>query len=222
MTYSYLVTNNGNVTLNPVVVTDPMPGLSAITCPTTVLAPTSTEDLHRHLHHHPGRPRRRPSTTPAPPPARRRADRMSRATVDPVSIPAVQTPGITLHKTARRRSSFTAAGTLVTYSYLVTNTGNVTLNPVTVTDPMPGLVGHHLPGHRRWPRAAPRPAPPPTPPPRPTSTAAHQQHRHGHRHPAERAQRDRQSSVTIPAVQTPASPWPSRPARPASPPPAPS
>ena len=35
--------------------------------------------------------------------------------------------------------SFDAAGTLVTYRYRVTNTGNVTLDPVTVTDPMPNL-----------------------------------------------------------------------------------
>ena len=34
---------------------------------------------------------------------------------------------------------FSAAGTLVTYSYKVTNTGNVTLTSVQVTDPMPGL-----------------------------------------------------------------------------------
>ena len=30
---SYLVTNTGNVTLDPVGVTDPMPGLSAVSCP---------------------------------------------------------------------------------------------------------------------------------------------------------------------------------------------
>ena len=49
-----------------------------------------------------------------------------------------QTPGINLVKSASI-ASFSNAGTLVTYSYLVTNTGNVTLNPVTVTDPMVSL-----------------------------------------------------------------------------------
>jgi uncharacterized repeat protein (TIGR01451 family) len=47
-------------------------------------------------------------------------------------------PSIAIVKTASI-SSFSASGTLVTYSYEVTNTGNVTLNPVTVTDPMSGL-----------------------------------------------------------------------------------
>ena len=66
------MTNTGNVTLNPVVVTDPMPGLSAITCPviSLILAPTlgetctatytttqadvdaGTIDQHRHGHGH--------------------------------------------------------------------------------------------------------------------------------------------------------------------------
>ncbi|MGD0749514.1 MAG: hypothetical protein ABSB68_17080 [Acidimicrobiales bacterium] len=47
-------------------------------------------------------------------------------------------PSITLKKSASI-SSYWAAGTRVHYSYKVTNTGNVTLDPVTVTDPMPGL-----------------------------------------------------------------------------------
>jgi hypothetical protein len=37
------VTNTGNVTLNPVTVTDPMTGLSAVSCPATKLAPGATE-----------------------------------------------------------------------------------------------------------------------------------------------------------------------------------
>ena len=54
------------------------------------------------------------------------------------SVNAPPSPGITLAKAASI-SSFTSAGTPVTYSYTVTNTGNVTLDPVTVTDPMVGL-----------------------------------------------------------------------------------
>jgi uncharacterized repeat protein (TIGR01451 family) len=42
VTYSYKVTNTGNVTLTNVKLTDPMPGLSAVTCPTTTLAPTAS------------------------------------------------------------------------------------------------------------------------------------------------------------------------------------
>jgi hypothetical protein len=43
VTYSYNVTNTGNEILNPVTVTDPMTGLSAISCPVTFLAPTASE-----------------------------------------------------------------------------------------------------------------------------------------------------------------------------------
>lgn len=39
VTYSFVVTNTGNVTLTDVTVTDPLPGLSAIDCPATTLAP---------------------------------------------------------------------------------------------------------------------------------------------------------------------------------------
>ena len=57
LTYSYLVTNTGNVTLTaPVTVTDDR---ATVTCPPTLLAPGASAHLHRHLHRHPGRPRRR-------------------------------------------------------------------------------------------------------------------------------------------------------------------
>ena len=46
VTYSYLVTNTGNVTLNPVTVTDPMTGLSSIDCPATSLVPAASETCH--------------------------------------------------------------------------------------------------------------------------------------------------------------------------------
>ncbi len=42
VTYSFVVTNTGNVTLTDVMVTDPMPGLSAVTCPSTTLAPAAS------------------------------------------------------------------------------------------------------------------------------------------------------------------------------------
>jgi uncharacterized repeat protein (TIGR01451 family) len=42
ITYSYKVTSTGNVTLTGVKVIDHMPGLSAITCPSTTLAPAAS------------------------------------------------------------------------------------------------------------------------------------------------------------------------------------
>ena len=137
ITYSYQVTNTGNVTLNPVTVTDPMAGLSSISCPATSLTPGASEtctatytttqaDVDR------GSLKNTGTATGTPPSGPNVTAQSS------VSIPAVQTPAITVVKSASI-SSYSAAGTLITYSYQVTNTGNVTLNPVTVTDPMAGL-----------------------------------------------------------------------------------
>src|SRR5262249_33647137 len=50
----------------------------------------------------------------------------------------VSKPAISLLKTAST-DTYSAAGTAITYSYLVTNTGDEALDGVAVTDPMPGL-----------------------------------------------------------------------------------
>ena len=137
MTYSYKVTNTGNVTLDPVTVTDPMAGLSPISCPATSLAPwvsetctatytTTQADVDRGLSENTGTAT---GTPPSGPPVTAQSS---------VCIPACRYPSIASKKTASIKS-YSAPGTLVTYSYKVTNTGNVTLDPVTVTDPMAGL-----------------------------------------------------------------------------------
>jgi uncharacterized repeat protein (TIGR01451 family) len=137
ITYSYLVTNTGNVTLNPVTVTDPMVGLSAISCPDTSLAPAASEtctatytttqaDVNNGSISNTG-------TATGTPPSGPNVTAQSS-----VTIPAVQHPAVTIIKTASV-TSYSAAGQTITYYYKVTNTGNVTLTKVTVTDPMPGL-----------------------------------------------------------------------------------
>ena len=137
VTYSYKVTNTGNVTLDPVTVTDPMAGLSPISCPATSLAPwvsetctatytTTQADVDRGSLENTGTAT---GTPPSGPPVTAQSS---------VCIPACRYPSIALKKTASIKS-YSAPGTLVTYSYKVTNTGNVTLDPVTVTDPMVGL-----------------------------------------------------------------------------------
>ena len=137
VTYFYKVTNTGNVTLNPVTVTDPMAGLSAISCPDTSLAPwvsetcsatytTTQSDVDRGSLKNTATAT---GTPPSGPPV---------TATSSLCIPACQYPSISLKKSASI-SSYSSPGTLVTYFYKVTNTGNVTLNPVTVTDPMAGL-----------------------------------------------------------------------------------
>ena len=135
--YTYKVTNNGNVTLASVDVTDPMVGLSAVTCPDATLAPGSDEictssytttqvDVDNGSITNTGTATAVPPSGPGV-----MAD-------DSVTIRAIRSPSIKVVKSASV-SSFSGAGTPITYSYLVTNTGNVTLTSVGVTDPMPGL-----------------------------------------------------------------------------------
>ncbi len=144
ITYSYKVTDTGNVTLHPVTVTDPMKGLSAITCPSSALAPTASEtctatytttqaDVDR------GWIRNRGTATGTSPSGTKVTASAS------VVVRAVQRPKVAITKSASI-SSFSAPGTVVTYSYKVTDTGNVTLRRVTVVDPMFRLSRISCPG----------------------------------------------------------------------------
>ncbi len=137
ITYSYLVTNDGNVTLTAVTVTDPMPNLSAISCPDASLAPNASETCTATY-----------TTTQADVDIGSITNTGTAAGQPPtgspvtasstLTIPASQTPAITVKKSASP-TSFSQPGTVITYSYLVTNTGNVTLTNVAVADALPGL-----------------------------------------------------------------------------------
>ncbi len=141
ITYTYVVINTGSSTLPNVTVTDPMPGLSAINCggnsnvipslaPSTSVTCTATytttqSDVDLGSISNTG-------TADSDGPVG------NFSAVSSVTVPAVQTPGITVAKSANT-TGYTAAGTVITYSYVVTNTGNLTLSNVVVTDPMAGL-----------------------------------------------------------------------------------
>ena len=137
VTYTYVVTNTGNVTLTAVNLADPLPGLSSVTCPTTTLSPGQSESCTATY-----------TTTQADVDNGGVTNTATASGTPPtgtpvtgtstVTIPATRTPAITIVKSADL-GSFAAAGTLVNYTYLVTNTGNVSLASVGVTDPMPGL-----------------------------------------------------------------------------------
>ena len=99
--YSFVVTNTGNVTLDPVSVDDPKVG--AVSCPVTVLAPGGVDDVHRDVHVDAGRcgcghgGQHRDRVWDA-------ADgcRMSTGT-DSTSTPIAASPSITLGQAGRRR-----------------------------------------------------------------------------------------------------------------------
>jgi hypothetical protein len=130
ITYTYAVTNAGNVTLHDITLTDNK--LGAITCPVTALPPhESTTCTAEH------------TTTQADVDAGHIANSATvtghPATGPPVTdadravVAAVRVPGIELDKTAFP-THYAAPGERITYTYQVVNTGNVTLRNVAVHD----------------------------------------------------------------------------------------
>ena len=138
ITYSYLVTNAGNVDLSAVSVTDPQMGLNAINCTSTTLAPgisetcaatytTSQEDVDAGSISNTGTVN---ATTPS---------NQVITDTSPLTIQASDSPAISVVKSANP-TSYSAPITTITYSYLVTNTGNEDLASVSVTDSALGAV----------------------------------------------------------------------------------
>ncbi|MFA6575392.1 MAG: DUF11 domain-containing protein, partial [Nocardioides sp.] len=144
VTYGFKVTNTGNVTLNPVTVNDPLfAGTSPnITCPSSTLLPGASMTCTSQVY----------SLTQADVDAGQ-VDNTATATgtapggaqvTDPDSVSTIvgRTPAIEIDKTAGALNDLDGngadAGDKITFTFLVTNTGNVTLNPVTVNDPKLG------------------------------------------------------------------------------------
>jgi uncharacterized repeat protein (TIGR01451 family) len=141
--YRFTVRNVGNVTLAPVTVADPKVG--PVTCPAGPLAPgadltcgtvtyTVTQaDIDA------GGIDNRATTTGRPPTGPPVEDE------DRITTPLASSPALNLTKTAgaladANGNGLEDAGDQLTYAFRVTNTGNVTLTGVTVTDPKIGAV----------------------------------------------------------------------------------
>ena len=133
ITYGYTVTNSGNVTISAIAVSDDTVDAPPV-CLADTLAPTAEHDLHRDLHGDPGRPRRGQGHQ------RRRRDRHPGrwqprpADRQPDAPQATRTPVLTLDKTITSGDPYTTPGATIGYSYTVTNTGNVTIHAVAVSD----------------------------------------------------------------------------------------
>jgi uncharacterized repeat protein (TIGR01451 family) len=137
ITYSFLATNTGNVTVHGLGVLDAHVGLSAISCPTTTLAPGATTTCSATY-----------VVTQADIDAGEIADSAhadaatpaGAAVASPVSsvvVPASGTPGLRLRKSAAPLL-VSSAGTVVTFTFTATNTGQATLDSLAITDPLVG------------------------------------------------------------------------------------
>ena len=137
--YSFLVTNTGNVRLTSVGITDVLPGLGRVTCPVTTLAPGGSTTCHARyvatqadVDH--GAIENTATVRATPPPGAGGPV----SDTDSETVSASAAPVIQIVKSASR-TTVTAAGQAITYSFEVLNTGNTTLRGVTVVDPLPGL-----------------------------------------------------------------------------------
>ena len=122
------MTNTGNVTLDPISVTDPV--LGPVTCPVTPLAPGASTTCTPIAY----------TLTQADVDAGHKANTATAVGVGHgiLTAPAVDStdttiapgPAITLDKQAGTPSGF-SAGDTIDYTFIVTNSGNVTLTGVT-------------------------------------------------------------------------------------------
>ncbi|WP_445321665.1 DUF7507 domain-containing protein, partial [Nocardioides sp. GXZ039] len=140
ITYTFTVTNTGNVPLSQVEVDDPLLGADAVTCTPTSLAPgavaTCTADPYVIKQSDQGGNVVNTATASGTPPSGPDVEDES-STSTPVQTPA---PSIELDKSVAgindvNGSGVTDAGDEITYSFTVTNTGNVPLSQVEVDDP---------------------------------------------------------------------------------------
>jgi uncharacterized repeat protein (TIGR01451 family) len=146
--YSYLVTNTGDADLTTISVNDPSAG--AVSCPTPAspgLAPNASETCTAELTH---------TVTQADVDAGSVADTATASGADaagtqtPTSSPSTATvpavpakPSLMIQKQADASDGDTSAlkvGETVQYSYTVTNTGNVDVTAISVSDPTAGSV----------------------------------------------------------------------------------
>jgi uncharacterized repeat protein (TIGR01451 family) len=125
ITYSYLVTNSGNTTISGVTVTD---DLLTVTCPGGTLDPGDSEtctashtvtqvDLDAGSITNTATASDGSTTSPS----------------DSVTVTALQSPALLIDKSTTA-TDYSAVGQTIDYSYLVTNTGNITLSGISVTD----------------------------------------------------------------------------------------
>jgi uncharacterized repeat protein (TIGR01451 family) len=138
ITYTFAVTNTGNVTLTDVIVTDPL--VTVVGSPIT-LAPGATDSTTFTASYtltqsdiNAGTFTNTATTTGTPPTGPDVEDE------DDDTQPLAAAPSISLVKTATPQT-YSAVGNQITYSFAVTNTGNVTLSNVTIDDPLVTVVG---------------------------------------------------------------------------------
>ena len=137
VTWTYSVTNTGNVTLTAVTLSDDVLGI--VSCPKTILAPDEPMSCITTSTTTPGQYTNTGTVSGTPPVGAAVSDS------DPShyfgAAPAIDVEKSTNGQDADTEpGTFILAGDAVTWTYAVTNTGNVTLTAITLSDDVLGTV----------------------------------------------------------------------------------
>lgn len=131
VSYDYLVTNTGNVTVSALAVTDDK--IAVVTCPATTLAPAASTTCTGsytivQADMDTGLVTNNASATGTP------ARGTLAPATDSVTVTSTATPALTLDKTVVAGNPYAAVDDIVSYQYLVTNPSSITINALSVTD----------------------------------------------------------------------------------------
>ena len=135
--YSLLVTNTGNVTLTSVGVTDPLPNLSAVSCPGSVLAPAASMTCTASY-----------VVTQANLNSGSIVNTATASGTPPIGSPVTDTDTVTVTTStsaalgivkSTTETSYSIVGQVLTFTLVATNSGNVTITNVVVTDALATL-----------------------------------------------------------------------------------
>ena len=151
ITYTFTVTNTGNVTLTNIDITDPLIGLTISGNPIASLASGATDNSVTGVYTitqadiDAGKVTNSALATAKDPKGNDVTD-ISGTTVEndtPTVTPLPQTPSIVLVKTSAfsdtNNDGFPQVGEKINYTFTVTNIGNVVVNNVVISDPLVGL-----------------------------------------------------------------------------------
>ena len=145
VTYIITVTNTGNVTLTNVIVSDPKPGVLVSGSPIASLAPGASDAstikatyVLTQADFDNGSTSNQASVTASAPGGATvtdQSDPLSDTGNAPTIVPVPLSPAMSLTKKAAT-SPFGAVGTAIVYNFDVTNSGNITLTNIVITDPL--------------------------------------------------------------------------------------
>jgi uncharacterized repeat protein (TIGR01451 family) len=130
--YTFVVTNVGNVTATDIAVTDPTTG--PVSCATAALAPAASATCtSTHIVTQTDIDRGVITNTATATGTASDGSAIAPATSNTVTIPTGRSIALNIVKSAASRQ-VTGAGQLIAYSFVVTNTGNVTVHDMVITD----------------------------------------------------------------------------------------